>query len=199
MLEGVQKCECNACDILNISLSITRLSKERQTIKYHLVEFYYSIKCSYKYMKYITSGFISKTSLFRSKPDRKLLISDKSGLCGPNFYHKCYFSWWNEMISTRKWPLMETGCTGKGHTITWSEFSRGLWHYRLRVGATIEFSETFFQPKSCHSNSAIEFNLDHVRSNGFQYHIDQARNCPFGLLNDRWCHVRLRHELLRNH
>jgi len=87
--------------------------KERQTIKYHLVEFYYSIKCSYKYMKYITSGFISKTSLFRSKPDRKLLISDKSGLCGPNFYHKCYFSWWNEMISTRKWSMIETGCTGK--------------------------------------------------------------------------------------
>ena len=56
---------------------------------------------------------------------------------------------------------------------------------KLRVGATIEFFEAFFRPKSCHSNSTIEFILDHVRSNGFQYHIDQARNCPFGLPNDR--------------
>ena len=61
----------------------------------------------------------------------------------------------------------------------------------LRVGGTIEFFEIifkfvcFFKEKSCHSNSATTFLLDHVRPNGFECHIDQARNFPFRLSDDR--------------
>ena len=68
----------------------------------------------------------------------------------------------------------------------------------LRVGATIEFFEAFFRPKSCHSKSAITFFVDHLWSNGFLCLIEQARNCPFRLPYDRYRHVRLRHKLLRN-
>ena len=57
----------------------------------------------------------------------------------------------------------------------------------------------FFLEKSYHSNSAITFILDPVRSNGFHYNIDQARNFPFGLPDDRWRHDRLRNGLLYNH
>ena len=78
----------------------------------------------------------------------------------------------------------------------------------LRVGETIEFFEIifkfvfkfvcFFKEKSCHSNSTTTFILDHVKPNGFQYRVDQARNCPFRLSDDRWRHVRLRNRLLYN-
>ena len=75
---------------------------------------------------------------------------------------------------------------------------------RLRQGCRMEFLSHFFnfwdfsRPKSYHSNLPIAFIVDHLKPNGFQYHIDQARNCPFGLPDDRWHHVRLRHRLLRN-
>ena len=56
----------------------------------------------------------------------------------------------------------------------------------------------FFKKKSCHSNSTTSFILDHVKPNGFQCRIDQARYCPFRLSDDRWRHVRLRNRLLYN-
>ena len=56
----------------------------------------------------------------------------------------------------------------------------------------------FFLEKSYHSNLAITFYVDHEWPNGFQHQIDQARNCPFRLSDDRWRHVRLRHDLLHN-
>ena len=65
----------------------------------------------------------------------------------------------------------------------------------LRVGETIENFEfifkfifnlfVFFKKKSCHSNLASTFIVDPVRPNGFKGHIDQARNCPFRLSDDR--------------
>ena len=55
-----------------------------------------------------------------------------------------------------------------------------------------------FKKKSCHSNSNTTFILEHVKPNGFQCCIDQARNCPFRLSDDRWRHVRLRNRLLYN-
>ena len=76
--------------------------------------------------------------------------------------------------------------------------------YHLRQGCRMEFLDHFFnfwdfsRPKSYHSNLPIAFIVDHLKPNGFQYHIDQARNCPFGLPDGRWHHVRLRHRLLRN-
>ena len=57
----------------------------------------------------------------------------------------------------------------------------------------------FYWPKSCHSNLAITFFVDLVRPNGFHYHLDQVRNCPFRLPDDRWRHIRLRNGLLHNH
>ena len=74
----------------------------------------------------------------------------------------------------------------------------GNWYFPLRVGATIDFFEAFFRPKSCHSKSAITFFVDHLWPNGFLCLIEQARNCPFGFPDDRYRHVRLRHKLLRN-
>ena len=66
---------------------------------------------------------------------------------------------------------------------------------RLRVGETIEIFEfifkfifnlfVFFKKQSCHSNLAGTFIVDQVRTNGFQGHIDQARNCPIRLSDDR--------------
>ena len=56
----------------------------------------------------------------------------------------------------------------------------------------------FFLEKSYHSNLAITFYVDHEWPNGFQHQIDQARNCPFRLSDDRWRHVRWRNELLHN-
>ena len=56
----------------------------------------------------------------------------------------------------------------------------------------------FFLKKSYHSNLAITFYVDHEWPNGFKRRIDQARNCPFRLSDDRWRHVRLRNRLLDN-
>ena len=81
-------------------------------------------------------------------------------------------------------------------------------HNILRVGKTIEIFEFIFKfifnlfvfltKKSCHSNLTGTFIVDYVRPNGFQDHIDQARNCPFRLSDDRWRHVRWRNGLLHN-
>ena len=57
----------------------------------------------------------------------------------------------------------------------------------------------FYWPKSCHSNLAITFFLDHVRPNGFDNHLDQVRNCRVQLPDERWRHIRLRNGLLHNH
>ena len=75
----------------------------------------------------------------------------------------------------------------------------------LRQGCRMEFLShflhffNFYWPKSCHSNLAITFFVDLVRPNGFHYHLDQVRNCPFRLPDDRWRHIRLRNGLLHNH
>ena len=56
----------------------------------------------------------------------------------------------------------------------------------------------FFWKKTYHSNLAITYYVDYEWSNGFQHQIDQPRNCPFQLSDDRWRHVRLRNGLLNN-
>ena len=73
----------------------------------------------------------------------------------------------------------------------------------LRQGCRMEFFSIyfsiclfFFMEKPYHSNWAIKFILDHLWPNGFEYHIDQPRNCPFGFPDDRWRHHRLRNRLL---
>ena len=52
----------------------------------------------------------------------------------------------------------------------------------------------FFYEKSYHSNLAITFYVEHEWPNGFQHQIDQARNSPFRLSDDRW-----RNRLLHNY
>ena len=113
-----------------------------------------------------------------------------------NIRNFCDFRWgaclgiWEKWRSFRKARLKST--------------FKIYWNPDLRQGCRMEFLDHFFnfwdfsRPKSYHSNLPIAFIVDHLKPNGFQYHIDQARNCPFGLPDGRWHHVRLRHRLLRN-